>query len=151
MTKHEGMTTHRPCSFLATPLLHYSITALRASARGVCWTVSLQLAEAFDDIDHPGNEGEYSRHRHDEPQRQKSQLQHHPRNRAHLTNGRDLTRPTRFHPHFVADEIMQDGRADQNDRVAGNDQNGEPYRKFSVIGIALAPISNAQGDDTAQE
>ena len=114
-------------------------------------TAGLQLPDAFDYIDHTGNEGKDSRHHHDEPQRQKSQLQHHPRNRAHLTNGRDLTRPTGFNPHFVADEIMQDGRADQNDRVTGNDENRKPYRKFSVIGIALAPIGNAQGDDTAQE
>src|SRR5437773_9111586 len=46
---------------------------------------------------------------------------------------------------------MQDGGTDQNDGVAGNDENREPYRKFSVIGIALTPIANAQGDDAAQE
>src|SRR5882724_3280754 len=117
MTKHEGMTKHRPCSLLATPSLHYC-TARSASARGVRVTFGLQLADAFHDVDHPGNEGEDSRHHHDEPQRQKSQLQHHPRDRAHLTNSRDFSRPTWFHAHFVADEIMQDGRADQNDRVA---------------------------------
>src|SRR5207249_11572079 len=129
-----------------TPLLHHSIAALRsASARSVGVTFRLQLADAFDNIDQPRNEGEDSRNDHDKPQRQKSQLQHHPRDCAHLTNSRDLARPTWFHPHFVADEIMQDGRADQNDRVAGNDENREPHWKFSVVGIALAPIGNAQG------
>src|SRR5438132_6470565 len=89
---------------------HHSITpSLRsASARGVGVTLLLQLADAFDDINHTRNEGEDSRHDHDKPQRQKSQLQHHPCDRAHLTNGRDLARPTWFHAHFVADEIMED-------------------------------------------
>src|SRR5438105_3268361 len=152
MTNDEGTTKRRPCCPPITPLLHHSIAALRSAlARSVGLTSGLQLADASDDIDHAGNEGEDSRHHHDEPQWQKSQLQHHPRDRAHLTNSRDLASPTWFNPHFIADEIMQDGGADQNDRVAGNDENRKPYRKFSVIGIALAPISNAQGDDTAQE
>src|SRR5207248_10442055 len=108
--------------YSTTPLLHHPIAALRsASARSMGVTFRLQLADAFDNIDQPGNEGEDSGNDDDKPQRQKSQLQHHPRDCAHLTNGRDLARPTWFHPHFVADEIMQNGRADQNDCVAGND------------------------------
>src|SRR5207244_2319308 len=86
-------------------------------------------------------EGEDSRHDHDEPQREKSQLQHHPCDRAHLTNRRNLTGPTWFHPHFVANEIMQDGGTDQNDRVARNDENREPYWKFSIIRNALAIVN----------
>ena len=57
--------------YSTTPSFHYC-TARSASARGVRVTFDLQLADASHDIDHPGNEGEYSRHRHDEPQRQKS-------------------------------------------------------------------------------
>ena len=46
---------------------------------------------------------------------------------------------------------MQDRSAHQNNGVAGNDEDWEPYRKFSVIRIALAPISDAQRNDAAQE
>ena len=107
-----------------TPLLR------SASARSVGVTFGLQLPDASDHINHAGNKGEDSRHDHDEPQRQKSQLQHHPCDRAHLTNGRNLARPTWFHPHFVADEIMQDGRADQNDSVAGMTRTGNHTGNF---------------------
>src|SRR5437773_3446953 len=162
ITVHGSRMTNRPAHYsmgAALSLLsgsyflpHHSIAALRSpSARGMGVTFGLQLPDAFDDINHTRNEDEDSRHDHDEPQRQKSQLQHHPRDRAHLTNSRHLARPTWFQPHFVADEIMQNSGTDQNYRVARNDENREPYRKFSVIGIALAPIGNAQGDDAAQQ
>src|SRR5436309_2418783 len=162
ITVHGSRMTNRPAHYSMSAALsllsgsyflpHHSIAALRSpSARGVGVTFGLQLPDAFDDINHTRNEGEDPRHDHDEPQRQKSQLQHHPRDRAHLTNGRHLTRPTWFHPHFVADEIMQDGGTDQNNRVAGNDENREPCRKFSVIGIALTPIGNAQSNDATKE
>jgi len=111
----------------------------------------LQLPDPFDHVNDTGNGGENSRYGYNKPQREKSQLQHDPRDRAHLTNGRNLPCPTRFHLQFVADKIMQDGGAHQNYGVAGNDEDREPNRKFSVIRIALAPISDAQRNDAAQE
>jgi hypothetical protein len=111
----------------------------------------LQLANAFQHVNDSRNRREHTGDDHDEGERQKSQLQHHPCDRAHLANGRDLSGPARFHFHFVADEIMENDRADEDHRVARDDENGKPDRKFSVGGIVLAPIADAQRDDAAQK
>src|SRR5690242_1731569 len=111
----------------------------------------LQLPHAFDHINHSRNRGENSRYYYDKPQRQKSQLQHDPRDRTHLTNRRYFAGPTGSHLHFVADEIMQDGCADQNDSIACDNENRKPGWEPSIFGIYLAPVADAQSDDPTQE
>ena len=117
----------------------------------MCVPFGLQLPHAFDHINHSRNRGENSRDGYDEPQGQKAQLQHDPPDRAHLTNCRHLASPARFHLHFVADEIMQDGCAHQNDRIACDNENGKPGWEPSILGIHLAPVADAQSNDPAQE
>ena len=110
----------------------------------------LELAHAVHHINHAGDERENSRDGDDENERKKMQLQHDPTDRAHLANGCNLSGPDRFHPHFIADEIVQDPSADQDYRVPRDDKNREPCRKSAVIGIDFAPIANAQRDDAAE-
>jgi hypothetical protein len=114
-------------------------------------TFRLQLPDAFDHINDTGNGSENSGNYHDKPQREKSQLQHHPRDRAHLTNRRHFARPARFHLHLVADEIMQDRRAYQNDRITRDNENRKPGREPSVFGIYFAPVADTKSNDSAQE
>ena len=52
--------------------------------------------------------------------------------------------------HFAVEQ-MQYTRADENDSISRDNENGKPCRKSSVIGIDIAPIADAQGDDGAQE
>src|SRR5690349_3928007 len=124
---------------------------LFASAASMGVPFRLQLPHAFDHVNHSRNRGENSRYAHDKPQRQKSQLQHDPCDRAHLTNRRHLPSPTRFHLHFVADEIMQDGCTDQNDSIACDNENRKPGWEPPIFGIYLAPVTDTQSNDPAQE
>src|SRR6266446_2742075 len=117
---------------------------------GVRVTFGLQLANAVEDVDHTGDEGENSGDDDDEEQWKEAQLQHYPRDRAHLANGRDFASPTRFHFDF-ADEQLQNSRADQNNDVTCDHQNRKPGREFSVIRLDLAPVADAQGNDSAKE
>src|SRR5256886_14684817 len=112
---------------------------------------SLQLANALQYVNDARDESEHARHHHDKGEGKKAQLQHHPRDRAHLANGGDFSGPARFHFHFVADEIMENDRADQDDRVAGNDEDRKPNRKFSVVGIGFAPVADAESNNATQE
>src|SRR5882724_1097072 len=52
--------------------------------------------------------------------------------------------------HFAVEQ-MQYTRADENDGISGDNENGKPGWKSSVLGIDIAPIADAQGDDGAQE
>src|SRR5438477_826149 len=111
----------------------------------------LELAHAVHYINDAGDESENSRDSDNENERKKMQLQHDPTDRAHLANGCNFSGPDRFHPHFIADEIVQDPSADQDYRVPRDDKNREPRRKSAVVGIDFAPIANAQGDDAAEQ
>ena len=78
------------------------------------------------------------------------QLQHHPRDRAHLADSRNFACPVRFHFHFAVEQ-MQDDRAHEDDSIACDDENWEPRGKSPVIRIELAPVRDAQRDDAAEE
>src|SRR5438874_9877808 len=72
------------------------------------------------------------------------------RDRAHLANGRNFAGPIRLDLHFAIEQ-MQDNRADEDDGVAGDDENGKPRRKSSVIRVKFAPVRDTQRDDAAEE
>src|SRR5678815_97295 len=78
---------------------------------------SLQLAHAIHYVNHARQEREKSSANHNVKQRNKAELQHHPSNRDHLADSRNLTRPPWFDLHFAVEKI-QNGGADENDGIA---------------------------------
>src|SRR5664279_3096685 len=46
---------------------------------------------------------------------------------------------------------MKHRAANHNDYIARDDKNGKPYRKFSVMLVARAPIADAEGNDAAEQ
>ena len=117
---------------------------------GVSVAFGLQLAHTIHHVNDAGNECENPGDDDNEEQGKKMQLQHHPRDRAHLANGRNFAGPIRLDLHFAIEQ-MQDNRADEDDGVAGDDENGKPRRKSSVIRVKFAPVRDTQRDDAAEE
>ena len=71
----------------------------------------LQLAHTIHYVNDAGHECENSGDDDNEEQGKKMQLQHHPRDRAHLANSRNFAGPIWFHLHLAVKQ-MQDTRAD---------------------------------------
>src|SRR6185436_19439332 len=109
-----------------------------------------QLAHTIHYVNHAREEREKSSANHDVKQGKKAELQHHPCDRDHLADCRNFTRPPWSHLHFAVEQI-ENGGADENDGVARDNQNGEPCRESTVIGIDVAPITDAQCNDTAEQ
>src|SRR4051812_7267118 len=116
---------------------------------GIGVPFALQLSHAISDIDDSGNESEQSRSGDEVDEGNESKLQHDPTDRDHLQNGGDLSRPMRFHLHAPIEQ-MQNSRADEDDRIARNDEHWKPGRETSVIGV-FAPITDAERDDATEE
>jgi len=64
--------------------------------------------------------------------------------RDHLEGGRGFAHPAWFYLDF-ADEVMEQGGADEDDGIASDDEDGEPEGKF------VGPIAEAEGDDGGEE
>src|SRR5207248_4008614 len=111
----------------------------------------LQLAHPVQNVNHARNYRKNTRNYHNKKKRKQTQLQHYPRDRAHLANSRYFAGPTWFHSHFVADEQMQNHCADKDDRVACNHKDRKPRGKASIFRIGLTPVADTQCDDAAQK
>src|SRR3954454_7695934 len=46
---------------------------------------------------------------------------------------------------------MEHGAAEKDDGIPRDDEDGEPGREFSIMRVDLAPVADAQGDDSAKE
>ena len=67
---------------------------------GVSMPLGLQLMHARQHVNDAGDKCENAGHGDNKSEREKTQLQHHPRDRAHLANGSHFSGPTRSYPNF---------------------------------------------------
>ncbi len=112
-------------------------------------SLGLQLPHALHHINDAGHESEDSGDNDDKGEWKETQLQHDPRNRAHLADSGGFSGPARFYFHFISNEKMQNQSTDENYGITRDHEHGKPDRKFSVIRIALTPVADAERNDSA--